>query len=498
VLRHLTNLEYDLTVRDLLGVPGPARATFQPDELMGEFDVIGDGQTFNDARVEQYMNAAETVAEAAFADPMLRAQIVTCQPASAADATCTRAIITAFGLRAWRRPLTDDEITGLVTLANTAVADGGTFEDSIERVVTALLSSAPFLMRMELDPDPTSTASHPLSPYELVSRLSYLLWSSMPDDALFKLAAGGAITDDALAQQVDRMIVDGRAAGFVEGFAAQWLDFAGVQDILLDPVVDAALDPAMRAAMGQELRSYTNDFLTMDLDFTTFPSADFDFVNDPLALFYGMPKVPGSGDIMVRVTSAQPGRTGFLGMGGFLAATSVPELARTSPTRRGAWILQRFLCDAIPVAPANTPDTPPAQPATGRALVDSIHAQPACAVCHDPMDGAGVALEAFDEIGRPRTKYADGTAVDTHGTLGSKAVDGEPALAAAVGADPRLLPCASRKVMSFAVNRTLGDADKSFADQILKQWTGATPTLRALIKAVVVNDTFKLRRGEGP
>jgi hypothetical protein len=499
VLRHLTNLEYDLTARDLLGIPGVvlARRTFQPDELVGDFAVIGDGQTFNDARVEQYMDAAETLAAMAFADPALQKRILTCEPASPGDTACTTAIVTAFGQRAWRRPLQPDEIKGLVDLASAALAGGATFQSAIQSVVTALMSSAPFLMRIEIDPDPTSTVAHPLGAYELASRLSYLLWSSMPDDHLRQSAASGQLlTDTGLASEVDRMLADGRSDGFVEGFAAEWLEFAREATVPLDPVLDAALDQATRDAMGQELRLYAGAFVQEDRDFTTFPSADVNFVNDALARLYGLP-APGSGASLTRVTNAQDARAGFLGLGGFLTGTSVA--GRSSPTERGRWILQRLLCTEVPPPPGGTPDfISPGQPMTGRALVDSIHAQPACSGCHDPMDGIGVALEAFDEIGRPRTKYADGTAVDTRGQLAGMAVDGEPALAAAVGRDPRLLSCASRKLMSFAVNRTLGDADAPYADQILKGWTGGTPTLRGLIKQIVVNDTFKLRRGEGP
>jgi hypothetical protein len=498
VLRHLTNLEYDRTARDLLGLPGPglARATFPPDELSGDFGVIGDGQSFDDARVELYMNAAESLAETAFTDPDRRAHIVTCQPASAGDTACTTAIVTAFGQRAWRRPLQPDEITGLVGLANSALASGATFEGAIQRVVTALMSSAPFLMRIEIDPDPSSTVAHALGPYELASRLSYLLWSTMPDAPLFQSAASGQLmTDAGLAAQVDRMLADPRADGLVEGFAAEWLDFERLGVIQLDPVVDAALDQSMRDAMGQELRSYAGMFVQEERDWKSFPSADVNFVNDPLARLYGLPP-PGT-LALVSVSNTMDARAGFLGLAGFLTSTSVA--GRSSPTARGQWILRRLLCQDVPAPPAGTPDTiAPGQTMTGRALVDSIHAQPACATCHDPMDGAGVALEAFDELGRARTKYGNGTPIDTRGQLAGMAVDGEPALAAAVGGDPRLLSCTSRKLLSFAVNRTLGAADAPYADQILKQWTGATPTLHALVKAVVLNDTFRFRRGEGP
>ncbi len=495
-LRRLTNLEYDNTIRDLLGVPSQARATFQPEELSGQFDVIGDGQSWNDARFEQYANAAETLAAAAFADPTLRARIVTCQPAAPGDTACTRTIVTAFGLRAWRRPLADDETTGLIAVANGALAGGATFDAAIQRVVTALLSSAPFLMRLEFDPSPSSTVAHALTPYELASRLSYLLWSSMPDDRLFALAEGGTLlTDAVITAEVDRMLADPRADGFVEGFAVQWLQADRLASLLLDPMVDATFDQPLRDAMGQEMRLYFGAFLSDDRDFRTFPSADINFVNDRLASLYGMTP-PGSATL-ARVTDTADARAGFLGLGGFLAMTSAS--GRSSPTARGAWVLAHLLCAPPPVEPPGTPDSiSPGQPLNGIALAASISAQPACAACHATMDGVGLALEPFDELGRLRGTYRDGTAIDGKGSFLGQIVVGEPALATAVSADPRLLSCASREVMSFAVNRTLGDADVPYANQILTQWTGGTPTLRGLIKAVVTNDTFKFRHGEAP
>jgi Protein of unknown function (DUF1588)/Protein of unknown function (DUF1585) len=197
------------------------------------------------------------------------------------------------------------------------------------------------------------------------------------------------------------------------------------------------------------------------------------------------------------IANTSDARAGYLGLGGFLTLTSVA--GRSSPTERGQWILRHLLCTSIQAPPPNTPDfIATEQKETGRALVDSIHAQAACAGCHDPMDKMGVALEAFDEMGRFRTTYPDGTPVDSEGAYAGQPIDGERALAAAAGQDPRFLACASRQLLSFAVNRTLGDADAPFTGQILTRWQRNTPTLRALLKAIVTNDAFKLRRGEGP
>jgi hypothetical protein len=497
-VRRLTNEEYDNTVRDLLGVPGSARATFQTDPRAGRFAVIPDPVTLmTDSVYEQYTDTADALATAAFADPVLRGRIVTCQPTPADPTTCTRGIVATFGLRAWRRPLDPAEVDGLVSLSGSALADGASFEESIRRVVTAMLSSAPFLLRLELDPDPSSLSAHTLTPYELASRLSYLLWSSMPDARLFTLAADGTLASDAtLRAEVGRMLADDRADGFIEGFAGPWLggdEFATHQ---IEPAAAPDWDEALRSAMSQEWHLYVGEFLRADLDFTTFLDADFNFVNARLARHYGM-DTAGLGDVPTRVVDTADHRAGFLGLGATLTATSVST--RSSPTSRGRWILDRLLCTTVPYGPIDTPDYIKSQiTGTERALFDSIEGQQTCAGCHKEMDSVGMALEEFDQTGAFRTQYADGTPVDARGARpDGTPVDGERALAAGLDADPRLLPCLSRTALSYALNRELGAMDEGTVSQILGAWRSATPTLRALLETIVVNDTFRFRRGEG-
>jgi len=226
-IHRLNNLEYDNTMMDLVGVPGMAEATFQPDE-QGTFDNDADAFTMNDARYEQYFNAADTIGETIFSTPALQAKIVTCTPTAATD-TCTATIIQNFGLRAWRRPLTATEVSGLQTLAGSAITLGETPTNAIKQVVKTMLASPEFLYRIEFDANPASLAVHAVGPYELASRLSYLLFSSMPDPTLFTLAtpAAGSTTaqiqtDATLTAQVDRMLADPKGANFTNSFAGQW------------------------------------------------------------------------------------------------------------------------------------------------------------------------------------------------------------------------------------------------------------------------------------
>ena len=196
-VHRLNNTEYDNTVRDLLGVSATPAASFIADEKALGFDNIADALRMTEAQYEQYFDAAAALTAATFADAALRAKIVTCTPAGAADeARCSEAIAAQFGRRAWRRPLLAAEVSKLTALAAQARALGEDFPGSIAHVVRALLSSVQFLYRIELDDDPSSASAHPLSDYELASRLSYLLWSTMPDEALFAAAERGALQDD--------------------------------------------------------------------------------------------------------------------------------------------------------------------------------------------------------------------------------------------------------------------------------------------------------------
>jgi hypothetical protein len=503
-MRHLTNLEYERTVSELLGVASSARATFQPDPASDgnrdDFDVIPVDDAINDARYEQYADEAERLVTAAFKDDTLRARIVTCQPAGPVDQACTRAIVSAFGLRAWRRPLATDEVDALVALANAALTDGETFQGAIARVATALLSSAPFLYRMELDPDPMSTTPRALTPYELASRLSYLFWSGMPDDHLFGLAANGTLTRaDVLRAEIDRMIDDPRSQWFVEAFGGRWLGAAPAASRQIDPLNLPAAARAdwtsTQAAMVGELQRYFAEFLHGDRDLATLMNADFNFVNPGLARLYGFPQAGLTPDLQ-RVEIATDRRKGLLG----LAATSLATATtgtRTSPFHRGRWILDRLLCQPDPGF-GGMLDGLAADPAsTYRARVQAVSADATCARCHAAPDNLGLGLEELDVTGALRTTYGDGTPVDTRGALpDGTPFTGEAALADLLAKDPRFLACAARQATRYALNRELGPRDEAPLADLVARWKRGVPTMRALLREIVLDDSFRWRRTE--
>lgn len=496
-IHRLNNTEYDNTVRDLLGVTStPAKAFIEDEKLFG-FDDIASAFGMTDAQYEQYFDAADALVEETFGDPTLRGRIVTC---ATADAACTRKIISDFGLRAWRRPLEQAEVDRLAKLASDAVASGEDFTGSIKQVVKTMLSSPPFLYRIELDPDPASGAPHPVGAYEMASRLSYLFWSTTPDAGLLQAAAkGDLLNTDRLSTQVDRLLADPRAREFVSNFAGQWLGMRDLMSHQVDPVVFPDFSDTMRSAMVEEGLSYFDEFLAGGRSMTEFFTDDVNFVDAPLAKLYGFSFGGGDG---VRVTNTNDTRRGFVGLASFLTLTSFSY--RTAPTLRGKWVLENLLCQEIPPPPPNVPkldsataDTAALQSENVRKRLEAHRSDPMCASCHKILDPIGLGLENYDAIGKYRTKYANGDDIDPSGTL----PDGTPfvgltELTEALAKDTRLTECVSERMLTYALSREVVASDETYLSQIRDQWTADGMDLSSLVKRIVLSDPFRNRRGE--
>jgi hypothetical protein len=506
-IHRLNNLEYDNTIRDLLGVPSMAQATFQPDE-QGEFDNTAEAFTLNDARYEQYFNAADALGEAAFGDTAARARIMTCAPTAVTDA-CTNTIITNFGKRAWRRPLDATEVTRLVKLAMDAVALGETPEGGVKQVVKTMLAAPQFLYRIEFDQNPASLTAHALNPYELASRLSYLGWSSMPDEAMFAQAANGSIsTDVGISQTIDRMLADPvKGNSFTQSFAGQWLGARDMKGHQVEPTAFKSFDEPLRAAMINEQYAFFNEFFTAanPQPFTSFFTYDANFVDARLATHYGFPAVTG----FTKVNNTTDTRVGFMGLAAFQTFTSFSY--RTAPTLRGKWVLLNLLCQSIkepppgikPLDADGTKATDPAlQSQNVRVRLAAHRTQADCAACHATLDPIGLGLENFDAIGAYRTKYPNGDTIDSSGVLPSgemfSSVQQLATILSGGSYQEKLTNCVSQKMMTYALSRALVDTDQPYLDQIRAQWSQPAQgwNLKALLKDIVLNDTFRNRHGE--
>jgi hypothetical protein len=499
VSHRLSNTEYDHTVHDLLGVEGQARATFPPDEI-ATFDNTAEALSVNQQRYESYFLSAESLSEAVFADPALRARIVTCAPAGVDATACASQIVRAFGRRAWRRPLADADVSRFVAIVTDAMAAGKDFDGAMKVVVEVLLASPEFLFHLELDPDPTSVVPHALSPWELASRLSYFLWTTMPDDELAARADDGTLARaDVLSAEVDRLLADARADAFVESFTGQWLRIDDVSKSTV--VLPDGVDRAILADMQKELSLYVAEFAHGTRPFDDLLSADFNFVNARLAQHYGM-DATGLGDQLVRVENTSDHRKGFLELAGSLVA----EYGHvTDPWERGWRLGTGLLCAPFVVLPAShevidmTFPNPKPETSEVAATIRATDADPRCSSCHLAFDPLGLAFEDFDVVGRFRTSYPNGDTIATGGVLADGTRFKDPLeLADALARDPRWLACTAKMALSYALGRAPADADAPYLARIGTAWKQQGLALRALLKTIVLDDIFRLRRGEAP
>lgn len=434
------------------------------------------------------------------------AQILTCTPADdslAAAQACARQILGRLARRLWRRPVTADELERLLALFQLGLEEEAEdFTAGIKVALQGVLMSPHFLYRVELDPEPDSLVRHPLSGPELATRLSYFLWSSAPDEALLQAAESGQLAEPAgITAQVGRMLADPRAAALVTNFAAQWLALRAIDSAEPDMSTYPAYRPSLRTAMAEETRRFLAEFFpqpgaaTPAWSLQQLPSAAFTFVNRELAQHYGLPAP--SGDEWRKVTLAEGPRRGLLTQGSVLLSTSYP--ARTSPVRRGKWVLEQLLCTPPPPPPPNVVGDFGKGPTTGtlRQRLEQHRANSYCASCHKRFDPIGFALENFDGIGAYRTTDG-GAPVDASGVLADgRAFKDATELAALLAADPQLGRCAVEKIFTYALGRAPGEGDKKTLDALQEQLAPRGYLASELALQVVLSETFRTRRGEG-
>ena len=490
-VHRLNNSEYNNTVRDLLGTALRPADAFPADDYSHGFDNIADVLSMSPVQVELYRQAAVELARDAKLDP---GRILPCEPDPDAPAACVTEFVTAFGKRAWRRPLTEPEVAAARALFDLAIGAGADTEEGIRLVIEYLLSSPHFLFRFEIDPDPTSLEPRPLGGYELASRLSYFLWSSMPDDELFAAAEAGSLGDrDELRAQVDRMLADPKAEAFVDNFAGQWLFLRGLADHAPDGELFPGYDGALRRAMIEETRRFFREFLESGLPVQQMLTADWSFIDERLAAHYGV-ELAGTG--FQRASLAGSGRSGLLGHASILTVTSFPD--RTSPVKRGLWVLEQVLCSAPPPPPPGVEGLPEGDEATGsiRDQLEAHREDPACIGCHVSMDNIGFALEHYDPIGVWRD-MAGGYPIDATGELpGGATFDGAVEMAAIIADDTRFTHCLTEKMMTYALGRGLEAHDQDTLSRIHNELIAGGASLADLIALIATSDPVRFRRGE--
>ena len=430
----------------------------------------------------------------ALTEPPGRALIYVCDPVEAVvPDDCYRTIVTNFAGRAWRRPLTDVEATQVFALWQQLSAAEGP-EAAVMLTVRAMLLSAKFLYRPSLAGAPgpdTPQGLAPLDDYALASRLSYFIWSSMPDEELMTAAAAGLLRDEAgLREQVARMLVDPKADGLRRGFASQWLATRNFARHSPDAAAFPTFDEPLRAAMIAESELFFKEFLTNKLPVEKMFDPDFGFLNDRLAQHYGLP-LPGTAE-MRRVALARDQRRGLTLLGAWLTATSASN--RTSPVNRGRFILEQMLCTPIPPPP---PDIPPLmEPAEGdtiREILAKHRENAACAGCHNLLDPAGLGMEGYDGVGA-RRDLEYGVPVDESGAIPTDVpFVGATELAEILADDPRFAACLTDKLFTYALGRKKVPFDWPFAEEISEALPEQGGSLDKLIELIALSPAFRMR-----
>jgi mono/diheme cytochrome c family protein len=420
-------------------------------------------------------------------------RIVIAQPEKGlSESEAARRICEHLARRAFRRPATNDEVDRLVRLVELARKNGDNFDRGIQLALQAVLVSPHFLFKIERDRK-LLDKPYPISEHELATRLSYFLWSSMPDDELTRLADRGELRKN-LEPQVRRMMKDPKVAALGENFAGQWLQVRNVLSIMIDPALFPQFTEELRQALAHETTLFFEAIVKEDRSILDFIDGDFTFVNERLAKHYGIPGVRGPE--FRRVSLKGTPRAGILTQGSVLTVTS--NATRTSPVKRGKFILESLLNAPPPPPPPMVPelkDEVPAQ-ATGslRKRTEQHRSNPDCAVCHEKMDALGFAFENFDAVGAWRTK--DGRFdIDPSGTLPDGRTFRDPAeLRALLRSEPaKFRRCLAEKLLTYALGRGVEAADRCAVDEICKTAAARGDTMSALIVAVVQSEPFQMK-----
>ncbi len=431
-------------------------------------------------------------------DSASRRKVFICKPATAKEEdACAHKILSNLAFHAYRRPVTETDLKPLLGFYHTGRQEGS-FDSGIEFALRALLVSPDFLFRVERDPSQVAAEGvYRVNDYELASRLSFFLWSTIPDDDLLHLAAQSKLHEpDVLAAQVKRMLEDRRSGALVKNFAGQWLFLRNLAQVTPDQDVFPKFDASLRTSFERETELFFNAILRENRPVTDLLSADFTFLNQRLAEHYGIPNIYGSQ--FRRVTLTDPNRGGLLGQGSILTVTSYPN--RTSVVQRGKWVLENLLGTPPPPPPPDIPALE-AHAKDGRTLtmrqqMEQHRANPTCASCHSRMDPIGFSLENFDGTGAYRAKDG-GSAIDATGKMpDGKTFTGAAGLKSLLLTTHRdeFLTTFTEKMMTYALGRGVEASDEPAIRGVIRDASKQNSSISDIITAIVKSQQFQMRR----
>jgi hypothetical protein len=517
LVRRLTHAQYDNTVRDLLGDYSKPAERFPPEDYIDGFKNQLTGQGMPPLLVETYSTSAERLALNAFRIGDING-LVPCKPSSFSDQKCRDAFVRKFGLRAFRRPLTENEVKRYSAVFSEQARVSRRFFDGARVVVEAMLQSPNFLFHVEAGPDGK------YSDYDTASRLSYLLWNTMPDDALFEAAAKGELSSAAGRERAARRLLENAPKGreALDQFFEEWLRFDRVVNAVKQRGRYPAFTPELALAMAEETRTLLHHLVWNDRNFMEALTADYSFLTSELAEVYGVPAPKDQFDMVKFPAEAK--RAGILGQGTFLASTAGPT--DTSPTARGIFIRERLLCQHVPPPPPGVittlPDPLVDQKPKGRRELMVEHVENAtCASCHRLMDPIGFGFEHFDAIGRYREKEmipvpgrrgggggGGGRGgpppipldIDAQGEIAglpNSNFSGAKQLGAILADSPVCQECIVRQMFRYSYGRLETTSDEKTIDQLYERFKASGFKFKSLLVALVESPEF-LRQWNSP
>lgn len=513
VIRRLNKREYGNTLHELFGVD-PAIARDLPDEVLG----AGYTNTLSPLLIEKYLSIANDVLDKSFSPAgskptAVQRRLLGEAPAKGEDPrVAARKVARSLARLAFRRPPSDAEVDVLIRVFSLARANGKPYPEALRLMVKATLVSPQFLFitPVKANSSGNTTVSQemvPLDDHQLASRLSYLLWATMPDSELSALADSGKLQNTVVfAAQARRLLNDPRSRALFDGFGAQWLGVDKLEGKMFDTEKFPQMTAKMRLAMYDEARLLFQEILRKNLKLTTFIDSDFTYLNERLATIYGMEQTV-HGEQMRRVTLTDSNRGGILTMPGILANSSFPN--RTSPVNRGVWVLEQILGEYVPPPPPNVPslekqDKLTIANMTLRQRTELHRSNAVCANCHKVLDPIGFGLENYDAIGRWRTVDDSAGKIDAAGELPGGLHFTTPAELKRIIADRKDDFCRSltSKLLAYALGRQLEGYDEIIVDQMTDSIKKDDYRMQTLVLSVVTSDPFTHRRvtntGETP
>lgn len=503
-IRRLTKVEYGNTLHDLFGV-APEVAQDLPDEVPGE----GYLNSLSPLQTEQYLAIANEVlsrilAPKGQAPTEVQKRLFGEPPATPADEPkAARQVARTLARSAYRRPASEAELDVLMKVFDLARSKQLDYAESLRLMLKAVLISPQFLFITPAQEAEPGKAIVPLDDYQLASRLSYLLWATMPDAELSQLADAGTLHEpQVLKAQTRRLLADKRARALFDGFGAQWLGLQELDSKTFDPAKFPQMTPAMRRAMYDEARLFFESIVRENRSVVAFVESDHTYLNGTLAQIYGLEKSV-TGQEMRKVKLKDANRGGILSMPGVLATTSFPN--RTSAVKRGVWVLEQVLGEHVPPAPPNVPalekqDKTKVANLTLRQRTELHRTNAVCANCHKILDPIGFGLENFDAIGRWRDKDDTGGAIDAAGELpGGKHFSSPKELKTIIAARKAdLARNLTEKILSYALCRQLEGYDRIVVDQLMKTIAQDGYHMQTLITEIVASYPFTHRRVQEP